>query len=243
MANYYLDVQPISRGKGHSVARRASYICGQDLYDSYNEKFYRTPRDDVIFRSIFLPDGVPDQFRDLQFFCNEINRGEKRYDARTAREFIGSLPSELPHQELKWIAGEYIFKNFTRQGLCAIAAIHERHSVDNPAKNNPHLHIIVSTRTIGPDGFSKKKDREHDRREYIAVWRESMADVQNRAYERNGLDIRVSHESLRAQGILDREPTIRLSLADYNRARNEERSRQRQLDRERSRDIERSHSR
>ena len=37
------------------------------------------------------------------------------------------------------------------------------------------------------------------------------------AYERNGLDIRVSHESLEVQGIRNREPTIHLSRADWQR--------------------------
>lgn len=79
--------------------------------------------------------------------------------------------------------------------------------------------------------------------------------MQNRAYERNGLEIRVSHESLEVQGIRGREPTIHLSRIDWQReqrgeqtlagtqkrkvqARNEERLRQQQIDRERKREIE-----
>lgn len=48
--------------------------------------------------------------------------------------------------------------------------------------------------------------------------------VQNRAYERNGLDIRVSHESLEVQGVRDRHPTIHLSLADWQREKRGERT-------------------
>ena len=95
---------------------------------------------------------------------------------------------------------------------------------------------------------------------YINIWREQWALVQNRAYERNGLDIRVSHESLEVQGIRDREPIIHISRIDCQREmagertpagdrkraikqRNAERIRQRQLDQERSREIELSRSR
>lgn len=48
--------------------------------------------------------------------------------------------------------------------------------------------------------------------------------IQNRAYERNGLDIRVSHESLKVQGVYDREPTIRLSRIDWQREQHGERT-------------------
>ena len=145
--------------------------------------------------------------------------------------------------------------NFVQYGLCAIAAIHEGKNKDDPARNNPHVHIIVPTRTIGPGEFSKKKDREHDKREYIRIWREQWALVQNRVYARNRLDIRVSHERLEVQGIRDRKPTPYLNLPDWQRekrgehtptgdrkreieARNKERVRQRQLERERSIEIE-----
>lgn len=85
--------------------------------------------------------------------------------------------------------------------------------------------IITSTRVVGSDGFSKKKDREHDKRKYITLWRERWAEMQNRAYERCRLDIRVSHESLEVQGERDREPTPHLSLPDWQKEQREERTR------------------
>ena len=187
-------------------------------------------------------------FRSL---CDEIDKAERRYDARTAREFKCSLPNELPSHELIQIVTDYIEDNFVNHGLCAVAAIHEGRNENDPSKNNPHVHIIVPTRSVETDGFSKKKDREWDNKKYIGIWREQWAIVQNRAYERNGLDIRVSHETLEVQGKKDREPTIHLCLADFQKekrgehtiagdrkraiaARNNERIRQRQLEREHS---------
>ena len=38
MANYYLEVDVISRGKGRSIAKATSYIDGIKLYDNYNGK-------------------------------------------------------------------------------------------------------------------------------------------------------------------------------------------------------------
>lgn len=126
--------------------------------------------------------------------------------------------------ELIQIVTDYIENNFVNQNLCAIAAIHEGRNKNDPSKNNPHVHIIVPTRSVGTDGFSKKKNRDLDNKKNIVIWRKQWAAVQNRAYERNGLDIRVSHESLEVQGIKDREPTIHLSLSDWQKEKRGERT-------------------
>ena len=255
MANFHLGVDVISRGKGRSIAKAASYIDGKRLHDNYNGTTYSQNRQDVLYSRIFQPVNAPPEFYDLQRLCDKINQAENRYDARTAREFKGSLPNELPIRELVQIVSEYVNSNFVDQGLCAIAAIHEGRNEANPSKSNPHVHIIVPTRFVERDGFSKKKDREHNNRKYIDIWREDWANVQNRAYERNGMDIRVSHLSLEVQGISDREPTIHISRIDWQKEksgertvagdrkrdikeRNEERIRQRQLVLERVIDYE-----
>ena len=224
MANYHLEVQVISRGKGRSVTRLANYISGKRLHDSYQGATYYKRRQDVIYCQIFQPIGAPPEFYDLQHLCNAIEGAECRYDARTAREFKGSLPNELPAPELARIVEAFIEENFLRQQLCAIAAIHEGRNEQNPLRDNPHAHIIVPTRTVEPGGFSKKKDREHDKPEYVGIWREQWAYVQNEAYERSHLSIRVSHESLLVQGCQDREPLNHLSRIDWQKEQRGERT-------------------
>ena len=147
-----------------------------------------------------------------------------RWDARTARQFIASLPNELPPGELVRIVHEFIEGSFLPYNLCAVAAIHRGRSCDDPSRDNPHVHVIVPTRPVRENGFSERKDREHDKREYINIWREQWAAVQNRAYERNGLDIQVSHERLEVQGRGDREPTIHLSRIDWQKEQRGERT-------------------
>ena len=216
MANYHMEVQVISRGKGRSVTKLSSYIAGKNLYDGYLNKTHYNKRQDVLYCEIFLPKNAPSNFYDLQHLCYEIDAAEKRYDARTAREFKCSLPNELPLREQIQIVDAFIEKNFTVHRLCAVAAIHEGRNAEDPSRNNPHVHIIVPTREVGPDGFVLKKNREYDKKEYVEIWRKDWALVQNRAYERNGLDIRVSHESLEVQGV-KREPVPHLSRIDFQR--------------------------
>ena len=125
MANYHMEVQVISRGKGRSVTKLASYIAGKNLYDSYLNKTHYTKRRDVLYCNIFQPDNAPTDFYDLQHLCCEIDAAEKRYDARTAREFKGSLPNELSLQSQIQIVDAFVQKSFISHGLCAIEAIHE----------------------------------------------------------------------------------------------------------------------
>lgn len=223
MANYHLEIRVISRKKGLSVTGLANYISGRKLSDSRTDMTYRRERHDVPYCQIFHPTIAPPGFDNLQQLCNQIEAAEIRKDARTAREFIGSLPNELSLHQMVHIVCDFVEENFVNHGLCAIAAIHEGRNKTDPSRNNPHVHIIVPTRTVGPDGFSKKKDREHDNRKYIAIWREQWALIQNRTYERNGLDIRVSHECLKVQGI-DRVPLNHLRRIDWQKEQHGERT-------------------
>lgn len=216
MANYHLELSNIRRSHRGSIAGNLSYICGERVYDKYFDKTYYNHRKDVVAKRIYLPVDAPKEYKDLQLLCDAINDAEKRWDARTGRQLIGSLPNELPPGEWIRLIREFLDRNFVTHGLCAIAAIHWGRNPTSPSRNNPHVHMIITTRTIGPEGFNKSKDREHNKKEYLHLWRKQWADVQNRAYERNRLDTRVSHESLRAQE-LNREPTIHLSRADWRR--------------------------
>lgn len=224
MSNYHFEVDIISWGKGRSVTSLASYISGRALHDIHNGKTYHKHREDLAWQRVFLPATAPPQFQEIQHLCDEIECAEVRWDARTARQLTASLPNELPLGELIRIVHEFVEDNFTSQGLRVVAAIHRKHNPNDPEKDNPHVHMIVPTRPVGPDGFCKLKDREHDKRKYMTIWREQWAAVQNRAYERNGLNIQVSHESLEAQGKYDREPTIHLSRIDWQREQRGERT-------------------
>lgn len=84
---------------------------------------------------------------------------------------MGQL-DKLLRSELIQIVKEFVCVNFVEQGLGVVTAIHEGKTGHDLSKYNPHAHILVTTRTIGQDGFSSKKDREHDKRKYIDVWRE-----------------------------------------------------------------------
>lgn len=247
--NYHVEVSPLSRGKGRSLGSVLSYISGKEVHDNYSGKTYRHRRFDLVQCRVYLPPSSPNALRDLQCLCDELNKAEKRKDARTGRLFICSLPNELVPGEWAKIVKDFIEENFVAKGLCAVAAIHRGTNRDFPSKNNPHVHIIVSTRTVGPEGFNPQKDREHDKRCYIEIWRRAWAEVQNRAYERCHIEKRISHESLRVQGI-DRKPLRHVNYVDWQRAERQRRIQEKERElarlernRELSREKTKTHSR
>lgn len=246
---YHMEVSTLSRGKGRSLGASLSYISGKKIHDRYSGKTYRHRRFDLVQCRVYLPPSAPNALRDLQCLCDELNKVEKRKDARTGRLFICSLPNELVPGEWAKIVKDFIEENFVAKGLCAVAAIHRGTNRDFPSKNNPHVHIIVSTRTVGPEGFNPQKDREHDKRCYIEIWRRAWAEVQNRAYERCHIEKRISHESLRVQGI-DRKPLRHVNYVDWQRAERQRRIQEKERElarlernRELSREKTKTHSR
>ena len=252
--HYHFEAKNISRGTGGSFARNVSYIYGRNIEDNYAHKKYYHKRSDVVFSKVYLPENAPAEYRDIQRLSDEINNAEKRYDARTARVFIASFPNKLSSEEQIKIVEDFVRTNFVDCGFAVVAAIHSGVNVKDPSKNNPHAHILVSTRTVDANGFSRIKPRELNKKQYIRIWREQWAHELNRELERNKLDIRVSHESFEVQGI-EREPTIHLSQIDFQKEKRGERTiagdRKREIQkrnekkrqREKERDIEREKQR
>lgn len=228
---YHMEVSILSRGKGRSLGASLSYISGEKIHDSYSWKNHHHRRTDLVQCKVYYPPDAPKELADIQYLCDELNKAEKRKDARTGRLFICSLPNELAPGEWAKIVKDFVKENFVSQGLCAVAAIHRGKLPSNHPKSNPHVHIIVSTRTVGPEGFNPKKDREHNQRSYIEIWRRAWARVQNRAYERCHVKKRVSHESLRVQGV-ERKPTRHVSYVDLQRGERQRRIQAKELARE-----------
>lgn len=224
MSTFHLSFVTVNRKTGPTLTQRCTYISTISLKDSLTNKLCEHSRHDVEYAEILLPNAVPERLYDLQTLVNEIECAEKRKDARTAREIVASLPNELSLDDNIRIVKDFISKTILCHGFAAIAAIHNGRNEQNPTKDNPHAHIIVPTRPIGPDGFCSRKNRECDRVEYLFQCRESMARIQNEEYERNGLQLRVDHRSFRAQGI-EREPKHRLGYNDYMREKGGERTR------------------
>ena len=167
----------------------------------------------MVYSEIMLPDNAPLEFKDRETLWNVAEAKEKRCDARLAREIEVALQIEFDLQENKELLRAYIQENFVSKGMIADFAVHDKKRYKSANSephhaDNPHCHIMLTTRHVTPDGF-KGKNRDWDEDTELIQWRKNWADINNRMFEQKGLSERINHRTLEAQGI-DREPTVHM---------------------------------
>ncbi|BBO86727.1 hypothetical protein DSCO28_72930 (plasmid) [Desulfosarcina ovata subsp. sediminis] len=120
------------------------------------------------------------------------------------RELEGALPIELDKEIHVKIVREFCQKHFTSKGMIADICIHSNGV-------NPHVHISLTMRKVEGEGFGKK-ERSWNSKEYLKLWREEWANVQNLHLAKAGLDVRVDHRSFKDQGV-DLKPQVKIGVA------------------------------
>lgn len=199
MAIYHLNVKNISRGDGRSVVAAAAYRAGEVLTNDAEEKLSDfAGRRDVITSGIRLPVGAPDWMADRTTLWNAAELAERRHDARLAKEIEFALPRELPRSA--WLTVAHAMANaYTAQGFVADFAIH-----DDGTQHNPHVHILLTTRVITPEGFGPKI-RSADGRQFISEARVTWERIANAALKAAGVAATIDSRSY-AKRKLDRQP-------------------------------------
>ena len=171
-------------------------------YDGITHDYTR--KSGVVHSEIVLPQNAPKEFQYRSTLWNAVEKSEKRKDSQTAREIDIALPIEFDLQEQTELVRDYIKENFVDKGMCADFAIHDKKD------GNPHAHIMLTTREVSNNGF-EGKNREWNKTEYLEQWREKWADICNERLQSKGVNERIDHRTLEAQGI-DREPTIHIGI-------------------------------
>jgi Ti-type conjugative transfer relaxase TraA len=195
LAVYHLSVKTFSRGQSASAVAKAAYRAGERLYDERSARTHDyTDKPGVISATILAPDGVPAWVYDRSRLWNEVVKAEKRIDAREAREVRVALPVELSGAEQQELITGFVKDQFVARGMVADVCIHEAD------EQNPHVHILLTTREIGPEGFGLKNRTWNDRA-MMLEWREEWANHMNRALARAGHNVRVDHRSYKDQGV------------------------------------------
>lgn len=212
MAIYHLSVKTVSRSAGRSATAAAAYRSGVEITDLRTGEIHDyTRKGGVESADLVLPFGAPEWASNRAELWNAAEQAETRKNSTVAREFEIALPSELSPDERKRLAIDLALEIVERHGCAADVAIH------SPGKEgdnrNHHAHILCSTRRLTPEGFGEKT-RELDERKtgQVEHWRERFAGMQNERLREAGVDARVDHRTLEAQGI-DREPTRHLGPA------------------------------
>lgn len=226
MAISSIEMKPIQRSKNGNAVAFAAYCSGQKFLDENTGISYDfTKKTDVVFSCVLAPTGSPTWCTDSSQLWNQAERVEKRVDAQLAREVRIALPIELNLAQQKKLLADYIQESFVQQGMIADYHIHYDKPEGKPdgKPGNPHVHILLTMRTIEPAGFGLK-NRAWNQKGFLRNVRLQWANFANKALEEAGSDQRIDHRTLEEQlkerlGDLYKEvsikPTIHLGVATF----------------------------
>lgn len=152
----------------------------------------------------------------------------ERANGSTYREVEVALPRELTPDQRRALVEDFVREHIGDRHPFTFAIHIPKAAIEKGEQ--PHAHIMYSERTLDgiardPELFFKRANTKNperggckkasggklqaERKAELLATRERWANVQNKHLERAGVDARVSHLSLRAQGI-DRTPEIHL---------------------------------
>jgi ATP-dependent exoDNAse (exonuclease V) alpha subunit len=228
---FRLAMYRISRASGRSAPAAAAYRAGESIRDERTGKLHNyNKRTDVTHTEIFLPrdikEGEAEWARDRSQLWNAAEVAEGRRNSVVAQEYQISLPHELTPSQRLDLARKFSSDLADRHGAAIDLAIHNPRPDSDP--RNFHAHLLATTREVTPAGLGAKTGLqlsfdESLRRgmggagEMMAI-RERLASLTNDAYKSAGLELRVDHRSLAAQGI-DREPMAEIPWAQLQMER------------------------
>ncbi|HCB1504902.1 MobQ family relaxase [Citrobacter freundii] len=194
MAIFHLDFKIVKRSEGKSSVAKAAYHARTRITDERTGDTYDySRRTDLYGHFILAPVNAPQHIvKDSTALWNEVERVERQQNGQTARYFDVSIPTELNNDDKKRLVLEYCQKNFVDKGMIADIAFHDLDS------DNPHAHVMLTLKTIGPEGFGKKERSWNDRKMSV-LWRESWASMANSYLAAAGSSERIDHRSLQAQ--------------------------------------------
>lgn len=201
----------ISRSQGRSATAASAYRVAERIEDRRTGLvFDYAKRGGVDHTEILAPDHAPDWVSDRSELWNRVEEAETRKNSQVAREVRVALPAELTHAQRVELVREFAQAQFVDRGMVADIALHApgREGDDR----NHHAHILLTTREIGPEGFTTK-NRDWNKVELLEGWREAWARDSNAALERAGIEDRVDHRTLIAQ----RDEALELASAARER--------------------------
>ena len=155
MPIFHLSVKIGTRSKGQSAIAAAAFRSGEKLYD-YETGLtaeYPQKKKEVVYSEIALCENAPAEYADRQPLWSAVHQIEKAKDARLWREIEVALPKEFSRSDQIETVRDFV-KRLTDQGMCADWSLHDK------GDGNPHAHIMLTTRSIKPDGTWAPKSRK-----------------------------------------------------------------------------------
>ena len=202
--NVHCHVDNLARRNGEGRERiavaTAAYNAGERLWSEREKRHVDFGnREDVVFSKILLPEGAPPWAAQRTELWNRVDLSARRRDARLAKSIEAAITRDIPAR-LRPALLEQFVAPFVALGCVADIAIHE-----DGTGHNPHVHVLLTTRVLEPDGFGSKLTAL-EQRAFVKQVRKRWADLTNSILEKTGSALRVDHRSYKARGI-GSEPT------------------------------------
>jgi Ti-type conjugative transfer relaxase TraA len=199
MAIYHLHVKVIGRKSGSSAVASAAYRSGSRLRDERLDRSHDfSAKRGVVHSEVMLPENAPEAWSDRERLWNDVEAFEIRKDAQLAREVEFALPREMSEAQGIELARDFVHAEFVDRGMIADLNVHWDMTEDGSQK--PHAHVMLTMRAVDENGFGQKV-REWNRTEMVERWRERWAELANERLAELGIDARIDHRSLEAQGL------------------------------------------
>ena len=209
-AIYHLNARTGSRSKGQSARAAAAYIQREAEYG-------RDQADELVYAaSGHMPawaEADPTDYWDAADLYERAN-------GRLFKRLEVALPTALTAAEQQELAVGFAHHLTAAEHLPYTLAIHAGEGT------NPHCHLLISERTndglerspelwfrrynaAEPEQGGARKTEALKPKAWLEATREAWAEHANQALERAGLEVRIDHRSLEAQGI-ERLPSLHL---------------------------------
>ncbi|MDE2240686.1 MAG: MobA/MobL family protein, partial [Rhodospirillales bacterium] len=163
MASRFVRVEIVKAGAGSSATGLSAYIARDARLDQSGTPFnFAHKADELEARGMILPASAPEWAADAAQLWRAAERAEQTIDRQTgelrwkkngqiAKHMTIALPREATPEQRAAMLMEFVAREIKPEthGVVVEWAIHRE-------ENNPHAHLLISTRTLAGNGFGKK---------------------------------------------------------------------------------------
>lgn len=196
----HIQLGVVQPSQGHFLHKVAAYdaACRLDAPDGSRYDFERK-RGEHVAGGVMLPPGAPAAMVDRATLWDAAAKAERRWDGCPARLVEVALPRDTAREHWADMA-RAIAQPYVDQGAAVQWDVHCPMGSDGQPQ--PHVHLIVSTRPLGPDGFGARKLPETPwRAKRGREMRAAIADRLNGCLRAQGYDIHIDPRTHKERGV------------------------------------------
>jgi Ti-type conjugative transfer relaxase TraA len=202
MAIAFAQVKYLSRSKALQATAAAAYRSCSKIHDERTGQTfdYTNKKSHVIYSEILLPKDADDKFKNREFLWNTVEKNETRRNSQVAKEVVLALPRDdaITNEDKIELARRFAINHFVSKGVAVDINIHND-------GDNPHAHILVTTRRLINNQFDTHKARDldpkviHGKVQVDKVWGDEWRHFQNNYFLDKGMDLTVDADGIYSQ--------------------------------------------